>query len=118
MNTIHTVSIPLESVLHSVYGMAEWRFHPHPFDWLRAGSSLHRLRGKELIAIVLARRLPVRSVPACNFMYNVERYTQEDEMRQRNYGRDLELTFRMGITMVMLAVVYVFFLGLLMIGRH
>ena len=35
-------------------------------------------------------------------------------MRQRNYGRDLELTFRMGITMMMLAVVYVFFLGLLM----
>ena len=35
-------------------------------------------------------------------------------MRQRNYGRDLELTFRMGITMVMLAVVYVFFFGLLM----
>ncbi len=37
-------------------------------------------------------------------------------MRQRNYGRDLELTFRMGITMMMLAVVYVFFLGLLMMA--
>ena len=37
-------------------------------------------------------------------------------MRQRNYGRDLELTFRMGITMVMLAVVYVFFLGMLMMA--
>ena len=37
-------------------------------------------------------------------------------MRQRNYGRDLELTFRMGITMMMLAVVYVFFLGLLMLA--
>ena len=35
-------------------------------------------------------------------------------MRQRNYGRDLELTFRMGITMMMLAVVYVFFLGMLL----
>ena len=37
-------------------------------------------------------------------------------MRQRNYGRDLELTFRMGITMMMLAVVYVFFLGLLLLA--
>ena len=37
-------------------------------------------------------------------------------MRQRNYGRDMELTFRMGITMMMLAVVYVFFLGLLMMA--
>ena len=37
-------------------------------------------------------------------------------MRQRNYGRDLELTFRMGFTMMMLAVVYVFFLGLLMMA--
>ena len=37
-------------------------------------------------------------------------------MRQRDYGRDLELTFRMGITMVMLAVVYVFFLGMLMMA--
>ena len=37
-------------------------------------------------------------------------------MRQRNYGRDLELTFRMGITMMMLAVVYVFFFGLLMMA--
>ncbi len=35
-------------------------------------------------------------------------------MRQRNYGRDFELTFRMGFTMMMLAVVYVLFLGLLM----
>ena len=35
-------------------------------------------------------------------------------MRQRNYGRDFELTFRMGFTMLMLALVYVFFLGLLM----
>lgn len=47
-------------------------------------------------------------------MYNVIRFIQEDEMRQRNYGRDFELTFRMGFTMMMLAVVYVFFLGLLM----
>ena len=37
-------------------------------------------------------------------------------MRQRDYGRDLELTFRMGFTMMMLAVVYVFFLGLLMMA--
>ena len=35
-------------------------------------------------------------------------------MRQRNYGRDFALTFRMGFTMVMLALVYVAFLGLLM----
>ena len=35
-------------------------------------------------------------------------------MRQRDYGRDFELTFRMGFTMMMLAVVYVLFLGLLM----
>ena len=37
-------------------------------------------------------------------------------MRQRNYGRDFELTFRMGFTMMMLAVVYVLFLGLLMLA--
>ena len=35
-------------------------------------------------------------------------------MRQRSYGRDFALTFRMGFTMMMLAVVYVIFLGLLM----
>ncbi|MXY47625.1 MAG: zinc metalloprotease HtpX [Chloroflexi bacterium] len=35
-------------------------------------------------------------------------------MRQRNYGRDFELTFRMGFTLLLLALVYVFFLGLLM----
>ena len=35
-------------------------------------------------------------------------------MRQRNYGRDFELTFRMAFTMMMLAVVFVLFLGLLM----
>ena len=35
-------------------------------------------------------------------------------MKQRSYGRDFALTFRMGFTMMMLAVVYVIFLGLLM----
>jgi len=34
-------------------------------------------------------------------------------MRQRGYGRDPELTFRMFFTMFMLAMVYVAFLGLL-----
>ena len=34
-------------------------------------------------------------------------------MRQRSYGRDRELTFRMFFTMFMLGMVYVFFLGLL-----
>ena len=48
------------------------------------------------------------------FMYNVNRIPQEDDMRQRDYGRDFELTFRMGFTMMMLAIVYVLFLGLLM----
>ena len=47
MNTIHTVG----ERFHSVYGMAEWRFHDHPFDWLRTGSNLRRSGGKELIAI-------------------------------------------------------------------
>ena len=37
-------------------------------------------------------------------------------MRQRNYGRDFELTFRMAFTMMMLAVVFVLFLGLLMLA--
>ncbi len=34
-------------------------------------------------------------------------------MRQRSYGRDFELTFRMGLTMGMLLLVYMFFIGLL-----
>ena len=35
-------------------------------------------------------------------------------MRQRNYGRDLSLTVRMAFTMMMLAFVYMAFLGMLM----
>ena len=34
-------------------------------------------------------------------------------MRQRSYGRDTELTLRMSATMLMLAMVYVAFMGLL-----
>ncbi len=34
-------------------------------------------------------------------------------MRQRTYGRDISLTIRMGFTMLMLAMIYVVFLGLL-----
>ena len=34
-------------------------------------------------------------------------------MRQRSYGRDRELTFRMSFTVLMLAMVWVAFIGLL-----
>ena len=37
-------------------------------------------------------------------------------MRQRNYGRDPELTFRMFFTMFMLGLVYIAFLGLLLMA--
>jgi heat shock protein HtpX len=41
------------------------------------------------------------------------RRTEDDKVRQRSYGRDRELTFRMFLTMFMLALVYVAFIGLL-----
>ena len=48
MNTIHTVSIPLESFF---IWLMKWRFHSHPFDWLRSGSIIHRSERMGLIAI-------------------------------------------------------------------
>ena len=63
-----------------------------------------------------ARLAPEAGVSVQQSLYNMLEglsFQEESAMRQRGYGRDRELTFRMFFTMFMLGLVYVAFLGLL-----